>query len=150
MTRSKRPISYTSTSRTCQNSPKFSVVHLPKTIDNDYNGIDFTFRFFTAVDFMAKEALNLRADAKATSSWFIIETMGRKAGWLPYGVAIARLTSFLRQRISMKASDCERWESVEYGCTRRSHHGPDRDAGGAYKQAFGTIVLAEGLAEMLP
>ena len=65
------------------------VVHLPKTIDNDYRGIDFTFGFFTAVDVMAKEVQNLRADAIATSSYFIVETMGRKAGWLSYGVAIA-------------------------------------------------------------
>ncbi len=65
------------------------VVHLPKTIDNDYRGIDFTFGFFTAVDVMAKEMQNLRADAIATSSYFIVETMGRKAGWLAYGVAIA-------------------------------------------------------------
>jgi 6-phosphofructokinase 1 len=65
------------------------VVHLPKTIDNDYRGIDFTFGFFTAVDVMAKELQNLRADAIATSSYFIVETMGRKAGWLSYGVAIA-------------------------------------------------------------
>ena len=55
---------------------RFRVVHLPKTIDNDYRGIDFTFGFFTAVDFMAKELLNLRADAMATSGYFIIETMG--------------------------------------------------------------------------
>ncbi len=58
------------------------VVHLPKTIDNDYRGIDFTFGFFTAVDVMAKELQNLRADAIATSSYFLVETMGRKAGWL--------------------------------------------------------------------
>src|SRR6185369_4532627 len=63
--------------------------HLPKTIDNDYRGIDFTFGFFTAVDVMAKELQNLRADAIATSSYVIVETMGRKAGWLSYGVAIA-------------------------------------------------------------
>ena len=68
---------------------RVQVVHLPKTIDNDYRGIDFTFGFFTAVDVMAKEVMNLRADAIATSGYFIIETMGRKAGWLSYGVAIA-------------------------------------------------------------
>src|SRR6478609_2515223 len=68
---------------------RVQVVHLPKTIDNDYHGIDFTFGFFTAVDVMAKELQNLRADAIATSSYFIVETMGRKAGWLSYGVAIA-------------------------------------------------------------
>src|SRR5690606_12312615 len=65
------------------------VVHVPKTIDNDYRGIDFTFGYFTAVDVMAREVQNLRADAMATSSYFVVETMGRKAGWLAYGVAIA-------------------------------------------------------------
>src|SRR5574338_504156 len=68
---------------------RVQVIHLQKTIDNDYRGIDFTFGFFTAVDVMAKELQNLRADAIATSSYFVIETMGRKAGWLSYGVAIA-------------------------------------------------------------
>ena len=38
---------------------------------------------------MAKELQNLRADAIATSAYYIVETMGRKAGWLSYGVAIA-------------------------------------------------------------
>jgi len=65
------------------------IVHLPKTIDNDYEGIDFTFGFFTAVDVMAKEVMNLRADAQATSAYLIVETMGRKAGGLAYGVATA-------------------------------------------------------------
>ena len=30
------------------------IVHLPKTIDNDYRGIDFTFGYFTAVEFLAE------------------------------------------------------------------------------------------------
>ena len=37
-----------------------AIVHLRKTIDNDYHGIDFTFGFFTAVDVMAREVQNLR------------------------------------------------------------------------------------------
>src|SRR5882672_3877222 len=40
-------------------SRRFQVIHLPKSIDNDYRGIDFTFGFFTAVDVMAKEVQNL-------------------------------------------------------------------------------------------
>src|SRR5262245_58643634 len=32
---------------------RVQIVHVPKTIDNDYRGIDFTFGFFTAVDVMA-------------------------------------------------------------------------------------------------
>ena len=52
---------------------KIQVVHLPKTIDNDYEGIDFTFGYFTAVDFLAKEIKNLRADAEAGSAYYIVE-----------------------------------------------------------------------------
>src|SRR5690606_25917725 len=43
-------------------SHKIPVVHLPKTIDNDYMGIDFTFGYFTAVDFLANEVRNLLYD----------------------------------------------------------------------------------------
>ena len=43
-------------------------MHLPKTIDNDYRGIDFTFGYFTAVDFLASEVRNLLADAEANRS----------------------------------------------------------------------------------
>ena len=53
-------------------APRVRIVHVPKTIDNDYRGIDFTFGFFTAVDVMSNELLNLRADAMATSSYFIV------------------------------------------------------------------------------
>ena len=70
-------------------TPRVRIVHVPKTIDNDYAGIDFTFGFFTAVDVMSKSLLNLRADAIATRSTFVVEVMGRMAGWLGYGVAIA-------------------------------------------------------------
>src|SRR5512135_3497552 len=68
---------------------RIAVVHVPKTIDNDYLGIDFTFGYFTAVDTIAKEVLNLLADAEANDAYFLAETMGRSAGWLAYGAAIA-------------------------------------------------------------
>ena len=70
-------------------SKHIPVVHLPKTIDNDYMGIDFTFGYFTAVEVLAGEIRNLLADAESTRSYFIAETMGRSAGWLAYGAAIA-------------------------------------------------------------
>ena len=60
-------------------SPPIPVVHLPKTIDNDYMGIDFTFGYFTAVEVLAEEIRNLLADAEAARSYFIAETMGRSA-----------------------------------------------------------------------
>src|SRR3954447_25643 len=68
---------------------RIAVVHVPKTIDNDYRGIDFTFGYFTAVETLAEEIRNLLADAEATRAYFIAECMGRSAGWLAYGAAIA-------------------------------------------------------------
>ena len=72
-----------------EGSRRIPVVHLPKTIDNDYLGIDFTFGFFTAVEFLAGEIRNLLYDAEASRAYFVAETMGRSAGWLAYGAAIA-------------------------------------------------------------
>ncbi len=68
---------------------KFPVIHLPKTIDNDYSGIDFTFGYFTAAETLAEEIRNLNYDAAAGRAYFICEAMGRSAGWLAYGAAIA-------------------------------------------------------------
>ncbi|QDV22959.1 6-phosphofructokinase [Aureliella helgolandensis] len=68
---------------------RMPVVHLPKTIDNDYMGIDFTFGYFTAAEFLATEMRNLNYDAAAGRAYFVCEAMGRSAGWLAYGAAIA-------------------------------------------------------------
>lgn len=129
---------------------RIRVVHLPKTIDNDYRGIDFTFGFFTAVDTMAKEVQNLRADARATSSWFLVETMGRKAGWLAYGVGIAGEASRV---IGIEDLD-DAWMSDD-----GEHLDPEKLAdhlvdvmleSESRKLHHGVVVLAEGLAEFLP
>ena len=68
---------------------RIRVIHLPKTIDNDYKGIDFTFGYFTAVEMLALEIRNLLADSEATESGYICQVMGRKAAWLAYGASIA-------------------------------------------------------------
>src|SRR4029079_13748712 len=70
-------------------SKRIPIVHLPKTIDNDSMGIDFTFGYFTAVETLASEIRNLLHDAEASRAYFLTETMGRSAGWLGYGAAIA-------------------------------------------------------------
>jgi ATP-dependent phosphofructokinase / diphosphate-dependent phosphofructokinase len=131
-------------------APRVRVIHLPKTIDNDYRGIDFTFGFFTAVDFMAKEVQNLRADAIATRSWFIVETMGRKAGWLSYGVGIAGEANLVLALEDLDDTLCtpdgklslERLADriVDLMLVRQ-----ERD-----RKDYGVVVLAEGLAEALP
>ncbi len=68
---------------------RMPVVHLPKTIDNDYSGIDFTFGYFSAAETIAAEIRNLNRDASAGQAYFLVEAMGRSAGWLAYGAAIA-------------------------------------------------------------
>ena len=45
----------------------FPVIHIPKTIDNDYYGIPWTFGYWTAVDTAQKIILDLKADAQATA-----------------------------------------------------------------------------------
>ncbi len=141
---------------------RVQIVHVPKTIDNDYRGIDFTFGFFTAVDVMAKELQNLRADAMATSSYFIVETMGRKAGWLSYGVAIAG-EAHLVVGVEDVEGDLAVMETVtdpKTGETREDKR-VNLEALADWivdtmttrekrNKHYGTIVLAEGLAELLP
>ncbi len=72
-----------------ESAKRIRVIHLPKTIDNDYEGIDFTFGFFTAVDLMSRQLRNLLFDATATKCYYVAQLMGRKAAWLCYGSAIA-------------------------------------------------------------
>jgi len=141
---------------------RIRIVHLPKTIDNDYRGIDFTFGFFTAVDVMAKELLNLRADCMATSSYFIVETMGRKAGWVSYGVAIAGEADMVLSTEDVfgdLASETTSIEPVtgEQTVERRLSTTAlvDRIVDLIIErenreQYHGIVVLAEGLAELLP
>jgi len=135
-----------------EDAHRVKVVHLPKTIDNDYRGIDFTFGFFTAVDVLAKEVLNLRADAMATSRYYICETMGRKAAWLPYGVAIAGEAHMVVgvedvvDDLALDGSDPVCLD-VHALCDRIGDLVETRRQSG---REYGTIVLAEGLAELLP
>ena len=57
-------------------------VGVPKTIDNDLSGTDYTFGFNTAVS-IATEALDrLRSTAEAHQRVIILEVMGRNTGWI--------------------------------------------------------------------
>jgi 6-phosphofructokinase 1 len=149
---------------------KIRVVHLPKTIDNDYHGIDFTFGFFTAVDLLATQLRNLLADSMAAGAYFIAQVMGRQAGWLAYGAAIAGESSLV---ISVEDIPEACWSKepavdpatgkpmtdkngkplmrsvfdVKAVVSRIADTAVARDRDG---KPFGVIVMAEGLAEFLP
>jgi 6-phosphofructokinase len=141
---------------------RIPVVHLPKTIDNDYRGIDFTFGYFTAVDFLANEIRNMLADAEANRSYFLAETMGRSAGWLAYGAAIAGEASLVvsvediagRYRTTEETINSQTGEktvrpimNMQEVVTRIVATMTAREREG---KEYGVIVLAEGLAELLP
>lgn len=60
----------------------FKVVGVPKTIDNDLSGTDFTFGFDTAVN-IAMEAIDrLHSTAESHHRIMVVEVMGRHAGWI--------------------------------------------------------------------
>jgi 6-phosphofructokinase 1 len=70
---------------------RIHVVHVPKTIDNDLDlppTVD-TFGFQTARHHGAEIVKNLMVDAKTTSRWYFVITMGRKGGHLALGIGKA-------------------------------------------------------------
>jgi len=112
------------------------IVHLPKTIDNDYYGIDWTFGFTSAAHFAAVEIQNLINDAKSTSSWWILEIMGRKAGWLTYAAGIAGMAN---KMISVEDIDGELdLDALADEIVELIHH--RRDDG----RCYGAVCIAEG------
>jgi 6-phosphofructokinase 1 len=65
------------------------VVGVPKTIDNDLSGTDFTFGFDTAVN-VATEAIDrLHTTAESHHRVLVVEVMGRHAGWIALHSGIA-------------------------------------------------------------
>jgi phosphofructokinase-like protein len=67
----------------------FPVVGVPKTIDNDLNGTDYTFGFDTAVT-VATEAIDrLHTTAESHNRVMVVEVMGRHAGWIALHSGIA-------------------------------------------------------------
>ena len=118
------------------------IVHLPKTIDNDYFGIDWTFGFFSAAHFAASEIRNLGADARSTQVWYVLELMGRKAGWLTYASGIAGEAT---RMLSVEDFDGE--FDVRAEAERMVDLMLHRETDGRH---YGIICIAEGLADRLP
>jgi 6-phosphofructokinase 1 len=66
-----------------------NVVGVPKTIDNDLSGTDFTFGFDTAVN-IAMEAIDrLHTTAESHHRVVVVEVMGRHAGWIALHAGLA-------------------------------------------------------------
>ncbi len=124
------------------NLRRVRIVHLPKTIDNDYYGIDWTFGFTSAAHFAAMQIRNIGADARSTKAWYVLELMGRKAGWLTYAAGIAgeatRMLS-VEDFPGIFDADALACEMVDLMLARA-----------ADGREYGVICIAEGLADILP
>jgi len=65
------------------------VVGVPKTIDNDLSGTDFTFGFDTAVNIATEAIDRLHTTADSHHRVLVVEVMGRHAGWIALHSGIA-------------------------------------------------------------
>jgi ATP-dependent phosphofructokinase / diphosphate-dependent phosphofructokinase len=107
----------------------FPVVGVPKTIDNDLSGTDYTFGFDTAV-FVATEAIDrLHTTAESHNRVMVVEVMGRHTGWIAVMSAIAGGADAVlipEQPITVEAACAE--------LRRRHERGKD----------FSIVVVSEG------
>jgi len=58
------------------------VIGIPKTIDNDLPGADFTFGFDTAVSIATEAVDRIHTTAESHNRVVVVEVMGRDAGWI--------------------------------------------------------------------
>src|SRR5256884_8451556 len=67
----------------------FPVVGVPKTIDNDLSGTDYTFGFDTAVSIATEAIDRLHTTAESHNRVMVVEVMGRHTGWIAVMSGIA-------------------------------------------------------------
>ncbi|KAB1503909.1 6-phosphofructokinase [Corynebacterium sp. 320] len=105
------------------------VVGVPKTIDNDVNGTDYTFGFDTAVAVATDAIDRLHTTAESHDRVMIVEVMGRHAGWIALHAGMAGgAHDILIPEFPFDIDD------VEKRMARRFQMG----------EKYGIIVLAEG------
>src|SRR5436305_10526675 len=107
----------------------FPVVGVPKTIDNDLSGTDYTFGFDTAV-WVCTEAIDrLHTTAESHNRVMVVEVMGRHTGWIAVmsGIAVGACVIMIpEQPIAVEAA-CD-------GLRKRHERGKD----------FSIVVVSEG------
>ncbi len=68
---------------------QFPTVGVPKTMDNDLSGTDYTFGYDTAVQIAVDAVGRLRDTAKSHERCLVLEVMGRHAGWVAWATGLA-------------------------------------------------------------
>lgn len=123
---------------------KIRVAHVPKTIDNDLPlpGATPTFGFETARQYGVQIVRNLAEDARTTSRWYVIISMGRAAGHLALGIAKAAAVTLcvIPEEFQGKQVTVDEVCDIIIGAIIK------RRAEGLH---YGVVVLAEGLIESM-
>src|SRR5450631_3553919 len=123
---------------------KIKVAHVPKTIDNDLPlpGTAPTFGYETARHYGVQIVRNLIEDARTTSRWYLIVSMGRAAGHLALGIgkAAAATLSVISEEFRGRPVTVDEVCDIIIGSIIK------RKADGSN---YGLVVLAEGLIESL-
>jgi len=119
------------------------VVHVPKTIDNDLPlpQNQPTFGFSTARYIGAQLLKNLMRDSQTTGRWYLVNAMGRSAGWLAMsiGQAAGTTTTLIPEEFTERSTVQSIVDVLEGAILKRRLQGrPD-----------GVAVIAEGLAYRL-
>jgi 6-phosphofructokinase 1 len=120
------------------------VAHVPKTIDNDLplHASTPTFGFETARQVGTMIVRNLAEDARTTSRWYLVVSMGRAAGHLALGIgkaAAATLTIIPEEFRNRKVTLNEVCDIVLGSIIKRVSQG----------RHHGVVILAEGLLEAI-
>lgn len=120
------------------------VAHVPKTIDNDLPlppGVP-TFGFETARHIGVQVARNLHEDAKTTTRWYLIISMGRAAGHLALGIgkaSAATVTIISEEFRGQKVTLDQICDIIIGSMIKRKAQG----------KGYGLAVLSEGLLESI-
>jgi 6-phosphofructokinase 1 len=120
------------------------VAHVPKTIDNDIDlpGYVNTFGYQTARHIGVEIVKNIMTDARTTSRWYFVVTMGRKAGHLALGIgkAAGSTLTIIPEEFGKKKIKLDNLVDILVGAIIKRL---------SYGHSDGVAVLAEGLVEKL-
>ena len=105
------------------------VIGVPKTIDNDLNGTDYTFGFDTAVNIVTEAIDRIHTTAESHNRVMVIEVMGRHSGWIA-------LYAGLAGRADIILIPEQKYTIEEVVSTIRKRHERGKD--------FSIVVVAEG------
>lgn len=129
-----------------------SVVGVPKTMDNDVNGTDWTFGFDSATSVAVDALARLKDTATSHHRALILEVMGRHAGWVALVAGVASGADYTvipeetfdeaRMLASVSRAIAERRNALIV-VSEGANVAPHLKAGGAAKDDFGHEILKE-------